>query len=146
MSTNYKRNKKRSRRSGRKRQKKEDNNERKYELKEELETQFDEYINETPLILIELSNREWKQYKPYSIHFVGASIYNNSENKAERNNNVSYESYEFGTHLKKYKDEHMKKLECISNIDNEKLIIDELLIDRMKKMRLFLNHSENLIA
>ena len=112
-------------------------------MKEELESQFEEYINETPLILVEPSVREWKQYKPYSIHFSGASIYNTSENKAERYNNISYDTYEFGTHLQKYKDDHMKeKLECISNVDDEKLMIDELLIDRMRKMRLFLTTTK----
>ena len=75
---------------------------------------------------------------------IGASIYNDSENKAERYNNVSYKSYEFGSHLQKDKEEHIQKLERVKgNNTNKKLIIDTLLIDRMNKMRLFLTTTKD---
>ena len=128
-----------SKRSLRGRDKKDDKRRRKNELEFSLSTKFDRNNEHTPLILIELSKTEWKEYKPYSIHLSTLSIFNDHERKLEHYNKVSYSNIEFGKHLKsKNGSLDMREIELKLDDPNEKCKVHEFLIERMKRNKLFI--------
>ena len=117
-------------------------------FKDILKSTFENHDNnktQAPLVLVELSQNEKKQFDAFSIHVSDLSIVNTHPSKLSRFNKSFYKKIQFGTHLLQSKNSP-KTQDIEFHLHNEEMktfTAKELLITNIKSNKIFITITKN---
>ena len=114
-------------------------------LSNELSSQFEKDDNQdVPLVLIELSKKEWEEQKPTSIHLTNPIIINTHSSNHKQYNRIHYSNIEYGSELFDKRNEFKgKDISCNIKVNtDESFVAKEIFLNRIKKNKLLITTTK----